>query len=378
MFSLRPGHARAHRADAAHHEVHLHSRLRRAVQRVDGLLVHDRVDLELDPGFLAFARPVGLGVDQVDQPGAHRRGRDQQAAELRLGRVARQLVEELGEVGADIGVLGQQAVVLVQPCGARVVVAGADVAVAVQAVVLLAHHEQQLAVRLEAHQAVHHVHAGLLKFAGPRDVALLVEPRLDLDQREHLLAVARRLDQGVDDGRVARGAVQRLLDGQHLGVGGGLRQEGLHRRGERVVRVVQQHVGAADRLEHVLLVGGLHGRQLVVRGGTEGGELQAGPVEVRDHVEPAQVQWRGQLVDVRIGDAELAHQQFAHLGRAGPRPPPGARRGRSGAAAVPAPSPSGGSRRRPPRPRRPRCGSRGTCSGPPPPCRGTGSRGGRR
>src|SRR5215472_868840 len=51
-------------------------------------------------------------------------------------------------------VAGEQAEVGVEPGRLRVVVAGADVGVAAQAVVVLAHHQRGLAMRLEADHAV--------------------------------------------------------------------------------------------------------------------------------------------------------------------------------------------------------------------------------
>ena len=91
---------------------------------------------------------------------------------------------------------------------------------------------------LQPDEPVDDVHAGLLELARPDDVGLLVEPRLDLDEREHLLARLGGVDQRLDDRAVARGAVQRLLDGEHVGVGGRLLEERLHARRERLVRVV--------------------------------------------------------------------------------------------------------------------------------------------
>jgi len=108
-----------------------------------------------------------------------------------------------------------------------VVVAGADVGVAAQGVALLADHQRQLAVGLQPDQAVDHMAAGLLQLAGPLDVGLLVEARLDLDQDQHLLAGLGGVDQRVHDRRVAGGPVEGLLDRQHVGVVGGLLQEGV-------------------------------------------------------------------------------------------------------------------------------------------------------
>ena len=121
-----------------------------------------------------------------------------------LVAVAGEVVEELGEVGAEVGVGREQAEVLVEVRGLRVVVAGADVAVAADAVGLLAHDEQHLGVGLQADEAVHDVHARLLEHAGPLDVRLLVEARLQLDERDDLLALLGGLDQRAHDARSRR------------------------------------------------------------------------------------------------------------------------------------------------------------------------------
>ena len=115
------------------------------------------------------------------------------------GRDPGQLVEQTGEVLADLWVAGEDAEVLVDPGGLRVVVAGTDVAVAHQALGLLADDQAQLGVGLQPDDAVDDVDARLLELAGPADVVDLVEPRLDLDDGEDLLAGLRRVDEGVDD-----------------------------------------------------------------------------------------------------------------------------------------------------------------------------------
>ena len=125
---------------------------------------------------------------------------------------------------------------------------------------------------LQPDQAVDDVHAGLLELARPHDVRGLVEARLHLDEREHLLARLGRVDERLHDGAVAGGAVQRLLDGQHVRVLRGLLEERLHARGERLVRVVHEDVGLADGREDVgaaVLLAGLERRARVV--GTCGG-----------------------------------------------------------------------------------------------------------
>ena len=96
-------------------------------------------------------------------------------------------------------------------------------AVAAQAVGFLAYHKAQLAVGLQAHDAVHHVHAGAFQLACPCDVGVFVKACLDFDQCQHLLARMRRVDERVDDRGVAGRAVQRLLDGEHLRIRRSLR-----------------------------------------------------------------------------------------------------------------------------------------------------------
>ena len=190
------------------------------------------------PSGLPAQGVAALVVDEPQQTLAQVQRGDEQALELLLDRVAGQLVEEAGEVLADLVVGGEQAEVLVDAARLRVVVARADVAVVAQHAVFLADDEGELAVRLEPDEAVDDVHAGLLELARPDDVRRLVEARLDLDEREHLLARLGRVDERLHDRAVARGAVERLLDGEHVRVARRLLEEGLHARRERLVRVV--------------------------------------------------------------------------------------------------------------------------------------------
>ena len=144
-------------------------------------------------------RPVGpergLRADAVAQPAAQALGRDEQHAVADGAAVAGEVVEQLGELGAELGVGGEQAEVLVERGGLRVVVAGADVAVAADAVVLLTHDEEDLGVGLQPDEAVHHVDARFFQHPRPFDVGLLVEARLELHERDDLLALARRADE---------------------------------------------------------------------------------------------------------------------------------------------------------------------------------------
>ena len=93
----------------------------------------------------------------------------------------------------------EQAEVLVDRARLRVVVARADVAVAADRAALVADDEQDLGVRLQADEAVDDVDAGLLQRLRPLDVRLLVEARLQLDERDDLLARLGCPDERADD-----------------------------------------------------------------------------------------------------------------------------------------------------------------------------------
>jgi len=120
---------------------------------------------------------------------------------------------EIGEVRVDLG-------------GGRMVVAGADMAVARERAALAPHHLRELGVRLQLHEAEHHLRAGPLEVAGPADIGLLVEARLELDQRGHRFAGLGGLGERLDDRRVPREVrIKRLLDGDDVRVARRLLQE---------------------------------------------------------------------------------------------------------------------------------------------------------
>ena len=174
------------------------------VELVDHLGVDERVDLHHD-----LAVGPGLAADEIAQLVAQVHRRDQEPAVLARAAVPGEVVEQLRQVGAEVGIARQHAEVFVGGRGLRVVVAGAEVAVAADAVGLLADHQQDLGVGLQPDEPVHHVRARLFEHAGPFDVGLLVEARFQLDHGHDLLARLGRLDERRDDaGLVAAGAIR--------------------------------------------------------------------------------------------------------------------------------------------------------------------------
>ena len=117
------------------------------------------------------------------------------------------------------------------------------------------------------------------------------------------------VDERLDDRAVTAGAVERLLDGEHVRVGGRLLEERLHARRERLVRVVQQDVAAGDRGEDVGLLGRVARQQADARRRDVLRELQVGPVDALQLEQAAEVERRREAVDLLLGDVELLHEQ---------------------------------------------------------------------
>ncbi|MNN12932.1 hypothetical protein D3C81_1259440 [compost metagenome] len=149
---------------------------------------------------------------------------------------------------ADIGIGGDQAQVGVRAGGAAVIVAGAQMHIATQLAAFAAHDQQHLGVRLETDHAVDHLHAGILQAVRQAEVGFFVKTRAQLDHHGHVLAVARGQDQRFHDAGILAGAVQRLLDRQHVRVHRRLADQ-LQHGAERVERVVHQDVVARGHLE---------------------------------------------------------------------------------------------------------------------------------
>ncbi len=150
--------------------------------------------------------------------------------------------------------------------------------------------------------------SGILQFGRQLDVGRLVEASPQLDHHGHLLAVARRLDEGLDDARVRTGPVEGLADRQHPGIACRLSQQ-IDDRGEGLEGVVQQHVALADDIEQVGIVA-----QAPRQARGEAGEFQIGPLHhVGDGHQPVQVDRAVHLVDIVRFQGELVHQEMDHL-----------------------------------------------------------------
>ena len=89
-------------------------------------------------------------------------------------------------------------------------------------------------------------------------------------------------------------------------------EERLHRRGERIVGVVQQDVALADRGEDVLCAARFDFGDLTVRGRDERAVLEVRAVERLQFEQYGEVERRGQAVDLFRVDAELVGEQLGN------------------------------------------------------------------
>ena len=148
---------------------------------------------------------------------------------------------------------------------------------------------------LPVDEAVDDLDAGALERAGPEQILLLVEARLQLDHRGDRLAGLGGVDQRADDRRLLAGAIERLLDRDDVGVGGRLLEE-LDHHLEALIGVVDDDVLALDRREAVaaMLADALGEARIERR------ELEVGPVLLDQRVEVGDAEEAGRFGDDRV------------------------------------------------------------------------------
>ena len=143
--------------------------------------------IQICPGRPALAWPISAAIRSRMRRAQHVR-RDRHPLQLgRLG-IAGDVVEDARDVAGDHRIGGEEGQVGVDARRHRVIVAGADMDVAGELARLAADDQRQLGVGLQLDEAVDDLDAGALEVARPFDVGLLVEARLQLDQRGHRLA----------------------------------------------------------------------------------------------------------------------------------------------------------------------------------------------
>ena len=180
------------------------------------------------------------------------------------------------------------------------IVASRQMHIAAQGAAVAPHHQRHLGVGFVADYAVDDVCAGFFEALRPVDVGFFIETRHQLNHYGHRLAIARGLDQQFHHHRLRAGAIDRLLDGDHLRIVGRLRDE-VDDRLERLVGMMQQNVAAADAIED----GGV-AQQLARRAGGKGGEFEFRAFDAFDDLLQAdQIHRSVDLIQIVLAEAEL-------------------------------------------------------------------------
>jgi hypothetical protein len=227
----------------------LHAGLRGGVEVVDGDLIDELVHLGDDARGFAGGGVGGFAGDELLDAGVEIEGRDEETLELGRAAGAGEGVEKLRDFFGERFVGGEEGKVGVETRGFGIVVAGAEVDVALHRAVFAADDEAAFAMGFVADEAVDDVDAGFLHLARPVDVVGFVEAGFQFDERGDLFAVERRVHERADDGGVAAGAIERLLDREDLGIACGLLDE-IDDGREGVVGMVEEDFAFADGVEN--------------------------------------------------------------------------------------------------------------------------------
>ena len=100
-------HAGAQTAHASHDEIDVDPGLRRRVERLDHVGVDEAVDLHAHtPRAGSLGVRLDLVEDELFHAGPQRVRRGQQCLVAKVAPVPRQVVEEMGQVRADVGMTG--------------------------------------------------------------------------------------------------------------------------------------------------------------------------------------------------------------------------------------------------------------------------------
>ena len=315
---------------------------RRGVERLDDLRVDERVDLDPDPRRLAGrARPRATRAISCEDPVAQEPRADEELAEdRRLGQPGDR-VEDVGDVGGDLLVGGEEAEVLVVRRVRRVVVAGADMRVAAQPAPLAADEQRELRVHLQIRHAVDDVDARALERPRPLDVAPLVEARLQLDEADGLLALLGRLDERGERRRGVVGAVDGRLRAPTFGSRAARRTRSTLVSNESYGWWTRCRAGGSGRAARRRAV-----RERPPRDRLPRRVLQLGPVELAELAQRRRGRAaRALAVDLRRRRSRARRQDARRAPAArSPRPRAGRRR-RSAAAAAESRPPRAGRRR---------------------------------
>src|SRR6516162_10383313 len=130
------------------------------------------------------------------------------------------------------------------------VISGSQMDIRAQLAGFTSDDERDLGVRLELQKTVHHLYTGALQIACPADIGLLVEARLELDQRGYGLPGLGGFGKLAHDRAVLTGTIEGLFDRHNRRIARGLSYK-LNNDVEALVRVMNYDVLLTNRGEAV-------------------------------------------------------------------------------------------------------------------------------
>ena len=299
-------------ADSAHNQLNLNARRGRLIELRNHVPVAERIHLGDDISLLSRFRMLNLTVNQAVQPVPEPdRGKGEPVPVPGLA-VAGEHVEYGCRVLAERLIAGHNAAVRIEPRRGIVVVAGGQMHITADSVFLPANDKRDLAVGLQAYQAVNDMAAALFKHFRPLDIVLLVKSGLQFYQGRHLLPVLRRLRQRRDDRGMSGDAVEGNLDREHLRICRS-HPDQIHNRIESFIGMMEENIFFADGREEILILLQIHQRRY--RLGRPGFLLQmVEPFHPVSLHEEGQVQRTRDGIHFLLPDPELLLQDFEQPG----------------------------------------------------------------
>ena len=206
------------------------------------------------------------------------------------------------------------------------VIARSDMRVATRDASLAPDEQRQLRVDLQIGLPEDDVDARTLEHARRLDVSAFVESSVELDDADGVLVFLSGLDSDLSVGDALSRPVDRRLERSDTRVACG-RDERADARLERVVRMVCKGIASADPRQQRRRA---PSRERTADDGAPTRLSQIRPLESPELSEVAEADGSGALVDVTLGDGELAHRGGGRAPPARLRSPRGGRRLRSG------------------------------------------------
>ena len=242
----QPWNTRSNATESTNNQIDLHSRFAGAIERIHHAAVFDLIHLGNDSSWTLRCMQFNFTLDQFNKSPLHADWSDQQFIELRLSRTTCHVIEKSNKVFCNQWITGQDAEVLIDACGSRVVISGSDMAVATNAVRFLTNDKSRLGVRLQTDHAVCDMHSSIFQFASPFNIACFVEACAKFDQHCDLFSTFGGVNETCNERTVTGSAIQRLLDTENFRIIRSSDDELFHTEIETLIRMMNQNIAFAN------------------------------------------------------------------------------------------------------------------------------------